>query len=63
MASLHDHKEVVETLLSAKVDVNHQIHVCDIYDCCDECCFLILSVICEMIMLNRQETMPSYWLL
>ena len=36
MASEEGHKEVVETLLSAGADVNHQTIVCDIYDCCDE---------------------------
>ena len=35
-ASKKGHKEVVEILLSAGADVNHQDEVCDIYDCCDE---------------------------
>ena len=32
-ASSKGHKEVVESLLSAGADVNHQTKVCDIYDC------------------------------
>ena len=36
MASCRGRKEVVESLLSAGADVNHQTIVCDIYDCCDE---------------------------
>ena len=36
LASREDHKEVVESLLSAGADVNLQDKVCDIYDCCDE---------------------------
>ena len=42
-ASENGHKEVVEILLSAKADVNHQTNVyevCDIYDCYDEECFI-----------------------
>ena len=35
-ASWEGHKEVVERLLSAGADVNHQNEVCDIDDCCDE---------------------------
>ena len=35
-ASYRDHKEVVERLLSAGADVNHQNKVCDIYDYYDE---------------------------
>ena len=39
VASYYGHKEVVERLLSAGADVNHQDEVCGIYDCCDESCF------------------------
>ena len=38
-ASANGHKEVVEILLSAGADVNHQLQVCDIDDCYDELCF------------------------
>ena len=39
MAFRRGDKEVVERLLSAGADVNHQNRVCDIYDCYDESCF------------------------
>ena len=50
MASRSGHKEVVERLLSAGADVNHQNNVCDIYDCCDETCFKNFLVRCGMML-------------
>ena len=68
LASMNDHKEVVEILLSTGADVNLQDNVCDIYDCYDEICFSVLLFVLTLVfwfrfLSNRMETLPFSTLL
>ena len=66
MASKKGDKEVVERLLSAGADVNHQDEVWKIYDCCDEsyfisfCNYVVLTLMFWFCFLsNSMERLPS----